>query len=85
MYGLITQLTTEPSDLTGVREALVEAGVEPEASEVRWQPKTTVTLDEDGAAKLLKLIDALEDNDDVQTVTANFSLSEALLAKMSAA
>ncbi len=65
-------VTTEPADLTGVREALVEAGVEPEASEIRWQPKTTVPLDEDGAGKLLKLIDALEDNDDVDQVNANF-------------
>src|SRR5688500_4208365 len=51
------EIVTDPSDLTAVREALVEAGIEPESSEVRWQPKTTVTLDEDGATKLLKLID----------------------------
>ncbi len=75
-------VTTEPSDLTGVREALVEAGVEPESSEVRWQPKTTVTLDEDGAGKLLKLIDALEDNDDVDQVNANFDAPADVLEKV---
>ncbi len=75
-------VTTEPSDLTGVREALVEAGVEPESSEVRWQPKTSVPLDEDGAGKLMKLIDALEDNDDVGQVNANFDVSAEILEKV---
>jgi transcriptional/translational regulatory protein YebC/TACO1 len=75
-------VTTEPSDLTGVREALTEAGIEPESSEVRWQPKTTVTLDEDGAGKLLKLIDALEDNDDVDQVNANFDAPADVLEKV---
>ena len=75
-------VTTEPTDLTGVRQALVEAGIEPEASEVRWQPKTTVTLDDDGAGKLLKLIDALEDNDDVDQVNANFDAPAEVLARV---
>ncbi len=75
-------VTTEPSDLTGVREALVEAGVEPETSEVRWQPRTTVTLDEDAAGKLLRLIDALEDNDDVDQVNANFDAPADVLEKV---
>ncbi len=75
-------VTTDPADLTGVREALVEAGIEPEASEVRWQPKTTVTIDEDGAGKLLKLIDALEDNDDVDQVNANFDAPADVLEKV---
>ena len=75
-------VTTEPADLTAVREALVDAGVEPEASEVRWQPRTTVTLDEDGAAKLLKLIDALEDNDDVDQVNANFDAPADVLERV---
>src|SRR3954468_16445165 len=66
------EILTDPSDLTAVREALVEAGIEPESSEVRWQPKTQVELDEEGATKLLKLVDALEDNDDVEQVNGNF-------------
>jgi YebC/PmpR family DNA-binding regulatory protein len=76
------EIVTDPSDLTAVREALVEAGIEPESSEVRWQPKTTVTVDEDGATKLLKLIDALEDNDDVDQVNANFDVPAEVLEKV---
>jgi YebC/PmpR family DNA-binding regulatory protein len=76
------EIVTDPSDLTAVREALVEAGIEPESSEVRWQPKTTVTVDEDGATKLLKLIDALEDNDDVDQVNANFDAPAEVLEKV---
>jgi YebC/PmpR family DNA-binding regulatory protein len=76
------EILTEPSDLTAVREALVEANVEPESSEVRWQPKTEVTLDEEGATKLMKLIDALEDNDDVEQVNANFDVPAEILEKV---
>jgi YebC/PmpR family DNA-binding regulatory protein len=76
------EVVTDPSDLTAVREALVEAGIEPESSEVRWQPKTTVMLDEDGATKLLRLIDALEDNDDVDQVNANFDAPAEVLERV---
>jgi len=76
------EILTEPSDLTDVRAALDEAGIEIESFEVRWQPKTTVTLDEEGATKLLKLIDALEDNDDVDTVNANFDAPAEVLEKV---
>ena len=78
----VFEITTEPSDVTAVREALVEAGVEPESSEVRWQPKTTVEVDEDGATKILKLIDALEDNDDVDQVNANFDAPADVLERV---
>jgi YebC/PmpR family DNA-binding regulatory protein len=78
----VFEILTEPSDLTAVREALVEAGIELESAEVRWQPKTTVPLDEDGAAKLLRLIEALEDNDDVDQVNANFDVSAEVLEKV---
>lgn len=76
------EVITEPADLTDVRTALDGAGIEIESFEVRWQPKTTVTLDEDGATKLLKLIDALEDNDDVDTVNANFDAPADVLEKV---
>ncbi len=76
------EIVTEPADLTDVRTALDEAGIEIESFEVRWQPKTTVPLDEDGATKLLKLIDALEDNDDVDTVNANFDAPAEVLEKV---
>jgi YebC/PmpR family DNA-binding regulatory protein len=73
--GDVFEVLTEPSDVTAVRAALEDAGVEIESSEVAQRPKTTVALDEDGARKILKLIDALEDNDDVDTVHANFDVS----------
>ncbi len=49
------------------------------SAELTMVPKTTVELDEDGARKLLRLVDALEDNDDVQEVYANFDIPEAVL------
>jgi YebC/PmpR family DNA-binding regulatory protein len=76
------EIVTDPAHLTAVREALVEAGIEPESSEVRWQPKTTVEVDEEGATKLMKLIDTLEDNDDVDQVNANFDVPADVLEKV---
>jgi len=78
----VFEVLTAPADLTAVRAALDEAGIEPESSEVRWQPRTTVELDEEGATKLLKLIDALEDNDDVDAVNANFDAPSEILEKV---
>ena len=49
-----------------------------------WRPQTSVAVDDEAGEKMLKLIGALEDNDDVQNVTANFEISEALMAKMQA-
>jgi YebC/PmpR family DNA-binding regulatory protein len=72
----IFEVLTEPSDLTAVRTALTDAGIELQGFEITQRPQTTVPLDEDGARKILKLIDALEDNDDVDTVHANFDVSE---------
>jgi transcriptional/translational regulatory protein YebC/TACO1 len=57
-----------------VRQALVDAGIEVEASEVTQRPKSVVPLDADGARRILKLVDVLEDNDDVDNVHANFDV-----------
>ena len=57
---------------------------EPEKAAIVWRPQTTVAVDDEAGEKILRLIGALEDNDDVQTVTANFEISEALMAKMEA-
>ena len=57
---------------------------EPEAARLDWRPTTTVTLDEAQAAGVMKLLDALEDSDDVQNVYANFEIPEAVLARLSA-
>jgi YebC/PmpR family DNA-binding regulatory protein len=78
----VFEITTEPADVTAVRAALVQAGIEPESSEVRWQPATTVEVDEDGATKIIKLIDALEDNDDVDQVNANFDAPADVLERV---
>jgi len=76
------EIITEPAGLAGVRDALVEAGVELESAELTERPKTTVPLDEDGAAKLFRLIEALEENDDVNDVHANFDVSDEVLEKV---
>jgi YebC/PmpR family DNA-binding regulatory protein len=78
----VLEILTAPADLAAVREALVEAGVELDSAEVRWQPKSTVPIDEDGATKLLRLIEALEDNDDVDTVNANCDAPAEVLEKV---
>jgi YebC/PmpR family DNA-binding regulatory protein len=68
----VFEVITDPSDLTAVRSALEAAGIEIEASEVQQRPKTVVEIDAGVAGKLLRLIDVLEDNDDVDSVHANF-------------
>ena len=78
----VYEIVCEPSQLNAVREALAQAGVELETAEVSQQPKTRVPLDEDGAGKLLRLIDALEDQDDVDTVHANFDVDAEILERV---
>ncbi len=73
------QITTEPTELMPVRTALDEAGIGYASAELSMVPKTTVSPEEKEARQLLKLIDALEDNDDVQEVYANFDISEEML------
>jgi transcriptional/translational regulatory protein YebC/TACO1 len=78
----VFEILTEPGDLPTVRAALEQAGVELEASEVGQHPKTRVPIDEDVANKLMRLIDALEDNDDVNEVHANFDVDAAVLERV---
>jgi YebC/PmpR family DNA-binding regulatory protein len=78
----VFEVITEPSDLTAVRTALTDAGVELQSVEVAWLPKSRVPLDEDGATKVLKLVDALEDNDDVDAVHANFDVEAEVLERV---
>ena len=78
------EVVSEPTDLFAVRSALQGAGVEYESAESSFVPSVTVALDEEGARKVFKLIDALEDSDDVQNVYANFDVSDDLLAKIDA-
>ena len=76
------EITCEPSDLAAVRAALDEAGIEFESAEVAQLPKTRVELDEDGAVRLMRLIDTLEDLDDVDAVHANFDVDSEVLERV---
>ncbi|MFS8478042.1 MAG: YebC/PmpR family DNA-binding transcriptional regulator [Micromonosporaceae bacterium] len=78
--GEAYEVVCEPGDLIAVRTALQNAGIEYESAESSWVPSVTVPLDEDGAQKVFKLIDALEDCDDVQNVYANFDVSDEIMA-----
>jgi YebC/PmpR family DNA-binding regulatory protein len=78
----VLEVITEPSDLTAVRAALTDAGVEISSADVTQRPTTTVELDEDGAGKLMRLIDVLEDNDDVNEVFANFDVDAEILERV---
>jgi transcriptional/translational regulatory protein YebC/TACO1 len=78
----VFEVITEPGGLAAVRAALDEAGIAVENAEVAQRPKTLVPLDEDGATKLLRLIDALEDLDDVDAVHANFDVPADVLERV---
>src|SRR3712207_5554201 len=80
----VFEVLTAPADLAAVRAALDEAGVEIQSSDVAWVPKSRVPRDEDTARKLMKLIDALEDNDDVDAVNANFDVEAEVLERVMA-
>ena len=67
-----------------VRDALAQKFGEPAEARIEWRPNMTVALDEDKAASVLKLLDVLEDDDDVQNVYANFEVAEDVMAKLSA-
>jgi len=78
------QIYTAADDLAGVSKVLEAKFGEPRKSALMWKPQNTVAVDDDSGEKILKLIEALDDNDDVQSVTANFEVSDALMQKMSA-
>jgi transcriptional/translational regulatory protein YebC/TACO1 len=77
--GDVWQVTTDAADLASVRDALEGDGFTITSAELTLVPKNTVALEEDAARKLLRLIDALEENDDVQDVYANFDIPDAVL------
>jgi YebC/PmpR family DNA-binding regulatory protein len=78
--GEVFEVVCEPGDLVAVRTALQEAGIDYESAEASLIPSVTVPLDEEAARKVFKLIDALEDCDDVQNVYANFDVSDEIMA-----
>jgi len=82
--GEAFEVITESTDLVTVRTALQDAGIDYESAESSFVPSVTVPLDEDGARKVFKVIDALEDCDDVQNVYANFDVSDDVMALIDA-
>ncbi len=80
--GETFEVVSEPTDLVAVRTALQDAGIDYESAEASFVPSVTVPLDETGASKLFRLIEALEDSDDVQNVWANFDVSDEVMEKV---
>jgi YebC/PmpR family DNA-binding regulatory protein len=78
----VFEVITEPGDLARVREALERAGVEIESADISQRPKSRVPVDESDAGKLIKLIDGLEELDDVADVHANFEVDAAVLERI---
>jgi YebC/PmpR family DNA-binding regulatory protein len=78
------EVITSVEALREAQKALEARFGEPEKAAIVWRPQTTVAVDDEAGEKILRLIDALEDNDDVQNVTANVEISDALMAKMQA-
>ena len=76
------EVVCEPTDLVAVRTALQDAGIEYDSAEASFQPSVTVPVDLDCARKVLKLVDALEDSDDVQNVYTNVEIPDDVAAQL---
>ena len=77
------EITTSLESLREVASALEGRFGEPRKAALIWRPQTSIAVDDEAGEKILKLVDALEENDDVQNVYANFEISETLMAKLS--
>ena len=73
------EIRTDPADFMAVRQALEEAGIPISSAQLTMIPKNTVALDESDAKKTFRLLEALEDNDDVQEVYANFDVADEVM------
>ncbi len=78
----VYEIITEPGDLVAVRDALKQAGVEFESADLTQLPKSRVPVQETDASKLMRLIDALEESDDVGAVHANFDVDAAVMERL---
>ncbi len=76
------EVISEPGDLLAVRNALQQAGIEYESAEAAFLPTVEVELDEEQAKRVFRLIEALEDSDDVQDVYANYSVPDDVMEKL---
>jgi transcriptional/translational regulatory protein YebC/TACO1 len=82
--GDTLEVICEPGDMIAVRTALQDAGIDYDSADMGFVPSVQVELDEDGAGKVFRLIDALEDLDDVQNVFANYDVSDEVMEKIDA-
>jgi len=76
------EIVSVPSEMTSVRKALDSSGIEYDSADTPFLPTVSVPLDNEGAAKVFKLIEAIEDCDDVQNVYANFDISDEVMATL---
>jgi YebC/PmpR family DNA-binding regulatory protein len=80
--GESIDVITRPEDVQNVRQALADAGIAVTSAEVTMLPKNTITLQEKEASQVLRLVEMLEDHDDVQNVYANFDIPDDILEKL---
>jgi YebC/PmpR family DNA-binding regulatory protein len=78
------EIMCAPDDFSSVRDALAERFGDPREARLTWKARTTVSIDEDETQSVLKLLDVLEDNDDVQHVAANFEIADDVMARLTA-
>jgi transcriptional/translational regulatory protein YebC/TACO1 len=77
------EVTCAVEDFFEARDALESRFGEPESAKLEWRPTTTVVVDGDRVPSLLKLLDVLDESDDVQNVYANFEIPDAVMARLS--
>ena len=82
--GELFIVESDPKDVVAVRTALTEAGMDYDSAEVQFVAGTKVEVDVEGARKVFRLIDALEDSDDVQNVYSNVDIPDAVLSRIQA-
>ncbi|MFH1288568.1 MAG: YebC/PmpR family DNA-binding transcriptional regulator [bacterium] len=76
------EITTKPENLHIVKDSLLKKGIEPDSAQISMIPNNTITVENKEAEKVLKLIEALEEHDDVQNVYANFDIDESVVEKI---
>ena len=76
------EVVSEPTDLVVARKALQDAGIDYDSADVAFLPSVEVHLDEEQAKRVFRLIEALEDSDDVQDVYANYSVPDDIMEKL---
>jgi transcriptional/translational regulatory protein YebC/TACO1 len=76
------EIVCAPTDLQVVRAELESSGIQIESGDITYLPSTSIALDASSAPKVIRLVDALEDLDDVQAVFANFDIPEDILANL---